>query len=177
MLYVGNDTGLNHAEQRTHFALWSLYKSPLMIGHDLRDFSPASLSILLSKVRQHAARGCSFCCSLQRQWLAAKATSNCCRATFAVLHWTGCHSAGRTKWRKTVRQRPTHLSAQLNHVMHAVGAVLVMCLQEVIAINQDDLGVAGDLVWRQGTKRVCALVDCSGWVEFACSLAERLDLD
>lgn len=76
MLYVGNDTGLNHAEQRTHFALWSLYKSPLMIGHDLRDFSPASLSILLSK--------------------------------------------------------------------------------EVIAINQDDLGVAGDLVWRQGTKRVYA---------------------
>lgn len=50
MLYVGNDTGLSHAEQRTHFALWALYKSPLMIGHDLRDFSQASLSILLSKV-------------------------------------------------------------------------------------------------------------------------------
>jgi hypothetical protein len=50
VLYVGNDTGLNHAEQRTHFALWALLKSPLMIGHDLRDFSAQSLSILLSKV-------------------------------------------------------------------------------------------------------------------------------
>jgi hypothetical protein len=29
-----------------------------------------------------------------------------------------------------------------------------MDLQEVIALNQDDLGIAGDLVWRQGTKRV-----------------------
>ncbi len=28
------------------------------------------------------------------------------------------------------------------------------CLQEVIAINQDDLGVPGDLIWRQGHKRV-----------------------
>lgn len=48
---VGNDTGLTHNEQRVHFALWALYKSPLMIGHDLRDFSKASLSILLAKVR------------------------------------------------------------------------------------------------------------------------------
>ncbi|EFN54618.1 hypothetical protein CHLNCDRAFT_35902 [Chlorella variabilis] len=75
-LDMGNDTGLSHAEQRTHFALWALLKSPLMIGHDLRDFSKTSLGILLAK--------------------------------------------------------------------------------EVIAINQDDLGVAGDLVWRQGTKRVYA---------------------
>ena len=27
-------------------------------------------------------------------------------------------------------------------------------MQEVIAINQDDLGVAGDLIWVQGSKRV-----------------------
>ncbi|PSC75843.1 Alpha-galactosidase [Micractinium conductrix] len=76
MLYVGNDTGLSPGEQRAHFALWSLYKSPLMIGHDLRDFSKASLGVLLSK--------------------------------------------------------------------------------EVIAINQDNLGVPGDLVWRQGHKRIYA---------------------
>lgn len=48
---VGNDTGLRFGEQRAHFALWSLYKSPLMIGHDLRDFSKQSLSVLLSKAR------------------------------------------------------------------------------------------------------------------------------
>ena len=47
---MGNDTGLSHAEQRTHFALWALLKSPLMIGHDLRDFSKTSLGILLAKV-------------------------------------------------------------------------------------------------------------------------------
>jgi hypothetical protein len=27
-------------------------------------------------------------------------------------------------------------------------------LQEVIAINQDDLGVPGDLIWQQGTRKV-----------------------
>ncbi len=46
---MGNDTGLRFGEQRAHFALWALYKSPLMIGHDLRDFSKQSLSVLLSK--------------------------------------------------------------------------------------------------------------------------------
>lgn len=55
---VGNDTGLSPGEQRAHFALWSLYKSPLMIGHDLRDFSKASLGVLLSKVRDVAGRKC-----------------------------------------------------------------------------------------------------------------------
>ena len=29
--------------------------------------------------------------------------------------------------------------------------------QEVIAVNQDDLGVPGDLIWQQGTRRVSLL--------------------
>ena len=38
-------------EQRTHFALWALMKSPLMMGHDLRGINKTSLRILKAKVR------------------------------------------------------------------------------------------------------------------------------
>ena len=45
MLEVGN-TGLTLAEQRTHFALWCLIKSPLLIGADVRTIAQESLAIL-----------------------------------------------------------------------------------------------------------------------------------
>jgi alpha-galactosidase len=35
MLEVGNK-GLSLPEQRTHFALWAMAKSPLLIGSDVR---------------------------------------------------------------------------------------------------------------------------------------------
>lgn len=66
---MGN-AGLLENEQRSHFALWSLLKSPLFIGADLRKLSRSALKIL---------------------------------------------TAG-----------------------------------EVIAVNQDPLGVAGDLIWKEG---------------------------
>ena len=65
---------LTLGEQRTHFALWALLKSPLLIGADLRSIDPDSLAILKAR--------------------------------------------------------------------------------EVIAINQDPLAVAGDLIWVQGASRV-----------------------
>ena len=43
MLEVGNP-GLTIAEQRTHFALWCMVKSPLIIGSDVRQ----CLSLILS---------------------------------------------------------------------------------------------------------------------------------
>lgn len=68
-MQVGNgDLTLN--EQRSHFALWALLKSPLMVGTDLASIAPEVLDILLAK--------------------------------------------------------------------------------EVLAVNQDALGVAGDLVWKEG---------------------------
>jgi hypothetical protein len=45
MLEVGNK-GLTLAEQRTHFSLWCLIKSPLLIGADVRSIAPESLAIL-----------------------------------------------------------------------------------------------------------------------------------
>jgi alpha-galactosidase len=45
---VGNP-GLTIPEQRSHFALWALMKSPLLIGCDLRNLPPAMKSILQSK--------------------------------------------------------------------------------------------------------------------------------
>lgn len=36
-------------EQRAHFALWALLKSPMLIGADLRTLSPASLAILKAR--------------------------------------------------------------------------------------------------------------------------------
>lgn len=72
---VGNGK-LTLGEQRAHFALWALLKSPLLIGTDLRSIHPDSLAILKAR--------------------------------------------------------------------------------EVIAINQDPLGVAGDLVWVHGSLRIYA---------------------
>lgn len=48
MLEVGNP-GLSIPEQRTHFALWALIKSPLLIGADVRTLAKASLDILLNR--------------------------------------------------------------------------------------------------------------------------------
>lgn len=48
MLEVGNH-GLTHAEERTHFALWSIVKAPLIIGCDLNTVSEESLAILKNK--------------------------------------------------------------------------------------------------------------------------------
>jgi len=47
MLEIGNG-GLSAAEERTHFALWCLAKSPLLIGTDLSKISSTSLAVLLN---------------------------------------------------------------------------------------------------------------------------------
>ena len=65
-------------EQRSHFALWCLLKSPLFIGADLRKLSKVALKILTA--------------------------------------------------------------------------------EEVIAVNQDPLGVAGDLIWKEGPIEVAPLL-------------------
>ena len=72
-LQVGNP-GMNIHEQRAHFALWALLKSPLLISADLRSIEQESLDILLA--------------------------------------------------------------------------------DELIAVNQDPLGIAGDLIWKQGPQEV-----------------------
>lgn len=48
MLEVGNH-GLTHAEERSHFALWSIVKAPLIIGCDLNTVTDDSLAILKNK--------------------------------------------------------------------------------------------------------------------------------
>ena len=49
MLEVGNG-GLTAAEERAHFGIWAIAKSPLLIGTDLSKISKTSLAILLNKV-------------------------------------------------------------------------------------------------------------------------------
>lgn len=48
MLEVGNG-GMTDVEYRSHFSLWSIMASPLLIGTDLRTIKPAALEILLNK--------------------------------------------------------------------------------------------------------------------------------
>ena len=48
MLEVGN-TGLTISEQRVHFALWCMVKSPLLIGSDVRSIAADSLALLKNK--------------------------------------------------------------------------------------------------------------------------------
>jgi alpha-galactosidase len=49
MLEVGNN-GLTENEERAHFAIWAISKSPLLIGTDLTKISSKSLAILKNKV-------------------------------------------------------------------------------------------------------------------------------
>ncbi|PQE34009.1 hypothetical protein CJF32_00002885 [Rutstroemia sp. NJR-2017a WRK4] len=48
MLEIGNG-GLTAAEERAHFGIWAIAKSPLLIGTDLSKISKASLAVLLNK--------------------------------------------------------------------------------------------------------------------------------
>ena len=48
MLEVGNG-GMTDTEYRSHFSLWSIMASPLLIGTDLRTIKPDALKILLNK--------------------------------------------------------------------------------------------------------------------------------
>jgi alpha-galactosidase len=48
MLEVGNGD-LTIAEQRAHFTMWCLIKSPLLLGNDLRNMSPEVLEIISNK--------------------------------------------------------------------------------------------------------------------------------
>ena len=54
---------------------------------------------------------------------------------------------------------PLIIGADLRHISNSSLAVLKA--REVIAVNQDDLGVAGDLVWKEGAKEVRAGAECS----------------
>ena len=49
MLEIGNG-GLSAAEERAHFGLWAIAKSPLIIGTDLSKISKTSLNVLLNTV-------------------------------------------------------------------------------------------------------------------------------
>jgi hypothetical protein len=53
MLQVGNEAegggSWNATEQKTHFSLWSIMASPLLIGTDLREATPETMEILLNE--------------------------------------------------------------------------------------------------------------------------------
>jgi len=48
MLEIGNG-GLNPNEEKSHFALWAILNSPLLLGNDLRNMSKETLDILTNK--------------------------------------------------------------------------------------------------------------------------------
>ena len=60
---VGNGK-LSPGEQRAHFALWAVMKSPLLVGADLRSIHPDSLAILKAKVGWLGARSRPACNAL-----------------------------------------------------------------------------------------------------------------
>jgi hypothetical protein len=91
MLEVGNGD-LTVAEQRSHFALWCLLKSPLLIGSDVRALPAASLSILktagLVGVNQDAL-------GVQGTLRAASAAAPAAPAASAATSGTADHAAPR----------------------------------------------------------------------------------
>lgn len=48
MMEIGNG-GLTHFEEETHFALWAILNSPLILGNDLRTISKETLEIVKNK--------------------------------------------------------------------------------------------------------------------------------
>ncbi len=48
MLEVGNP-GLSVDESKSHFGLWAMFASPLMLGNDLRNLNPQTLEIISNK--------------------------------------------------------------------------------------------------------------------------------
>lgn len=81
--------GMSPGEQRSHFALWCLFKSPMLISADLRIISQEALAILKAK--------------------------------------------------------------------------------EVVAVNQDEMGVAGDLIWKEGPLEVSSSWLPACYLGLACS--------
>lgn len=51
---------LTAEEERSHFALWALMKSPMLIGADLRNISEHALSLYLNKEVISITQVCSF---------------------------------------------------------------------------------------------------------------------
>ena len=49
MLEIGNG-GLSAEEERAHFGIWGIVKSPLLIGTDLSKISSSSLAVLKNTV-------------------------------------------------------------------------------------------------------------------------------
>ena len=47
MMQIGN--GLTHAEEKTHFSMWCMMSTPLMLGCDLTKISPETLEIVKNK--------------------------------------------------------------------------------------------------------------------------------
>ena len=93
MLEVGNGN-FSNAEERSHFALWSFVKSPLLIGCDLTTITTSSLNILkntgLIKVNQDSwgvqARCVSNCASDIQIWGAKQGDDNGYFAAL-VINW------------------------------------------------------------------------------------------
>jgi hypothetical protein len=140
VLYVGNEhLGEYHPfgpffqEQRAHFALWALLKSPLMIGHDLRRLNDTSLALIKKKVGGGEGR------------LAAP----------GALTASAAAAGPSTHPRWECGTAPA--APRTNPALTAVTAPgFPDRAQEIIALNQDPLGVPGDLVWQQGTRKVFA---------------------
>ena len=49
MIIVG-DNGLSYDEERTQFALWSIFAAPLLMSNDLRDISVEAKDILQNEM-------------------------------------------------------------------------------------------------------------------------------
>lgn len=117
---------LSEKEERAHFALWAILKSPLMIAADLRRWAAG---VGVSPALQGAPR--------LMAWRQAFAPLVLRRPAGWHSNLTGCALCMRMPW---CSMRPSSLA--------------ILKATEVIAINQDPLGHAGDLIWKQGPKEV-----------------------
>ena len=101
MLEVGNG-GMTDTEYRTHFCLWSMMDSPLLIGTDLRKATPQTLAILAQQGRHRPRPG-----------PAGQAGAPCCPRTAAAYVFVKPLAERRPRRRAVQRVRPA--AADLHH--------------------------------------------------------------
>ena len=159
---VGNGK-LTLSEQRAHFALWALLKAPLLIGTDLRNASAGEKSCCHSAVSKELIKALQRRLStnlIRQESFDTTKTHRLATRSEKHLAFRFLCSSDRVHGMLCRRQVDTaggggqvHSDLMLT-ILCGADVKAILLAEEVIAINQDPLGVAGDLIWKQGPNEV-----------------------
>lgn len=178
---IGPNSKLSHDEAAAHFALWAIAKAPLLISTNLRQalhgvhvwqfrhrllrqhsLQAAQLEACSRAARGHMLPGCPAVQPSRRRLsdaayaLAAFSCAERCGMGRRPADTASplCHHV--FKRRVDTIALADHADQEVERSKLDTASLRILTAPEVIAVNQDPLGVAGDLVWKQGPSEVRA---------------------